>query len=130
MKKLTKILAIAVLFSLLSVLSGVVSAQPPINPADVGCKGIRPFMLAQSDYGGEFDLNYCQWECRMRFGLEPTGRGGGGGGMQSESQDSDKGYDLQQSSPNYNQYAACIADCNRKFWQEFEKNTRGTGKTR
>jgi|SRR5208337_1275763 hypothetical protein len=129
MNKLTKILAIAVFFALLPALSAMVSAQPVINPADVGCKGLRPFMLAQSDYGGPFDLNYCQWECRMRFGLEPTGTGGGGGGMQSESEDGNKGNELQQSSPTYNQYAACIANCNRTFWQEFEKNTRGTGKT-
>jgi len=130
MKKLTKILAMAVFFALLLALCGAVSAQPPINPADVGCKGMRPFMLAQSDYGGEFDLNYCQWECRMRFGLEPSGTGGGGGGMQSESENTSQGNELQQSSPNYNQYAACIADCNRKFWQEFDKKTRELGKTR
>ena len=130
MKKLTMILAIAVFFALLLALSGLVSAQPLINPADVGCKGLRPFMLAQHDFGGPFDLNYCQWECRMRFGLEPSGTGGGGGGMQSESEDGNQGSELQQSSPTYNQYSACIANCNRTFWQEFEKNTSGLGKTR
>jgi hypothetical protein len=130
MNKLTKILVIAVFFALLPALSVIVSAQPLIYPADAGCKGLRPVMLAQTDYGGPFDLNYCQWECRMRFGLEPTGTGVGGGGMHSEYEDNNERNELQQSSPIFNQYSACIANCNRTFWQEFEKNTGEIGKTR
>jgi len=132
MKILQIILTTAILFALSTALSGVVAAQPPVNPVGAGCKATLPFLLAQSDYGGEFDLNYCQWECRMRYGLEPTGSGmgGGGGGMHSDTEDRNGAYELQQSSSIYQQYANCIADCNRKFWEEFDKKTGGTGKKR
>jgi hypothetical protein len=126
MKILQVIRTIVVLFALSLALSAVVAAQPPINPAGAGCKARLPFLLAQSDYGGDFDLNYCQWECRMRFGLEPTGSGGIG--AHSETQDRSEAYELHQSAANYNQYADCIAGCNRKFWDEFDKNTKETGK--
>jgi hypothetical protein len=129
MKTLTVILTIAVFSALSLGLSGIVAAQPLINPEGVGCNAAkRMFMLAQSDYGGPFDLNYCQWECRMRFGFEPSGSGGAN--HQSETEDGNGAYELHQSSGTYNQYAACIADCNRTFWQEFDKNTGETGKKR
>ncbi len=86
-----------------------------------------PSVLAQTDYGGEFDLNYCQWECRMRYGFEPSGLGGGGG-MQTETEGGNGDNELQQHSGTYEQYATCIADCNRKFWQEFDKKTGEIGK--
>jgi hypothetical protein len=121
-----KILQIILVIAVFSALSLIVAAQPLINPEGTGCNAAkRTFMLAQSDYGGPFDLSYCQWECRMRFGFEPTGSGGVG--RQSETDDGNGAYELHQSSSNYNQYAACIADCNRTFWQEFDKNTGGTG---
>jgi len=130
MKTLTMILTITIFFLLFPALSGIAPAQPAINPADGGCRAsTRSFILAQSDYGGEFDLNYCQWECRMRFGYEPTGSGIGGG-MHSDIGDSSGAYGLHQSSGTFNAYAACIADCNRKFWEEFEKKTGQIGKTR
>ena len=128
MKTLTVILTIAVFVALSAALSGIVAAQPPGNPAGAGCKAPLPFLLAQSDYGGEFDLNYCQRECRMRFGFEPTGAGGVG--AHSETEDGNGAYELHQSSGTYNQYAACIADCNRKFWEEFDKKTGEVGKNR
>lgn len=129
MKVLPIILVIAASFALSATLSGIVAAQPLINPAGVGCNATHPFLLAQSDYGGEFDLNYCQWECRMRYGLEPSGLGGASG-IQSDTEDGNGAYESHQSSGTYNQYAACIADCNRTFWQEFDKKTREIGKTR
>ena len=122
------VLAITTFFLLLLALSGIVAAQPPINSAGVGCRTTLPFLLAQSDYGGDFDLSYCQWECRMRFGFEPTGNGGGGG-LQSETEDGNGAYETHQSSGTYNQYAACIADCQRKFWADFDKTTGNIGKT-
>lgn len=129
MKMLQVILVIAAFFALSSAFSGIVSAQPLINPPGTGCNAPKlPFMLAQSDYGGEFDLNYCQFECRMRYGFEPSGSGGAG--RQSETEDGNGAYELHQSSGTYNQYAACIAGCNRKFWEEFDKKTREIGKTR
>ena len=127
MKILQIIVVIAVFFALSQALSGIVVAQPPINPANAGCKAKLPFLLAQTDYGGEFDLDYCQRECRMRYGFEPNGAAPG---KHSET-DNDKGaYELHQGSATYNQYSACIADCNKKFWEEFDKKTGGTGKKR
>jgi len=65
----------------------------------------------------------------MRYGLEPSGLGGAGG-IHSETEDGNGAYETHQSSATYNQYAACIADCNRKFWQEFDKKTNEIGKKR
>jgi hypothetical protein len=127
MKILQVIMIIAVFLALSQALSGIVVAQPPIDPASMGCNAKLPLLLAQTDYGGEFDLDYCQRECRMRYGLEPTG---GGPGPFSDTENSKGAYELHQSSSTYNQYAACIADCNRQFWAEFDKKTQEPGKKR
>lgn len=124
MKTLRLMLTIAVFLALSPVLSGSVTAQPPIIAAGGVCLASpHPFMLAQTDYGGDFDLNYCQWECRMRYGLEPTG-----GGIYSDTEDRNRAYELQQGAPTYLPYAAYIADCQRKFWSEFDKKTGEIGK--
>ncbi len=132
MKTITVILTTAVFLALLPALSGIVTAQPLINSAGGGCNAsMHPFVLAQSDSGPNFDLNHCQWECRMRYGLEPTGPGGGGGGggMNSIIDDGNGAYELHQSSATYNQYAACLADCTRQFWTDFDKKTGEIKKT-
>ena len=55
------------------------------------------------------DLSSCQQDCRSRYGIDMyilqfgPGRGGGG----------DRGA--------YYLYARCIADCNRQFWNRFDK---------
>ncbi len=121
-----KRLAVALIIAIFCLAAGIVIAQPLVSPTTKGCDALTsPFLLAQSDYGGEFDLNYCQWECRMRYGLEPTGSGAGGGGLQSDQEDINREGELQQSSATYNQYAGCIANCTKKFWQEFDRKTRG-----
>jgi hypothetical protein len=61
--------------------------------------------LAQN---GGFDLNTCQRECRLRFGLEP----------QSEIEELRRG----SGTGSYYEYANCIAGCNSQFWKEFDKN--------
>lgn len=119
------ILSGAVLLVLFPALSGILPAQPLIDPTGAGCNASRhPFLLAQTDYGGEFDLGYCQYDCRLRFGLEPTGAGGIGMGWDNNTNES---YQLQQYQGGY---VACIDDCQRKFWQEFDKKNREMGKTR
>jgi len=67
--------------------------------------------LAQNGGPTGFDLNYCQRECRARFGIglesdieEHFRRGGSGMG-------------------NYYAYSNCIAACNAQFWKEFDKKT-------
>jgi len=130
MKLLTVVLTGAICVILLPVLSYTSSVAPSGNPVAAGCDATNyPFLLAQSDYGGEFDLNYCQYECRMRYGLDPSGLGGAGG-IQSQTEDSNEAYQLHQGSTVYYQYANCLADCQKKFWQEFERKSGGTGKTR
>ena len=116
MKLLLVLLTLAISFVLFPVSPYPSSAQSSENP------------VGRTDYGGEFDLNYCQYECRMRYGLEPSGMGGPGG-LQSETGETDEGYQLHQGSTIYYQYANCLADCQKKFWQEFERKT-GAGKTR
>jgi len=126
MKVLTVILTLAVFVALSAALSGNVSAQPLVKPVDRGCNAsTQPFIFAQSDYGGQFDLNYCQYECRMRYGLEPSGTGG----LLSETEGADSKNELHQSTTNYAQYAGCIADCNRTFWHQFESKKPGSGRT-
>jgi len=83
-----------------------------------------PSVFAQTDYGGEFDLNYCQYECRMRYGKEPSGSVG------YSQEDSDESWQLHQSSPTYYQYANCLADCQRRARQELERKSGESGKTR
>ena len=56
-----------------------------------------------SDEGAVNDRYWCLWECRERYGLNPMFRGGGG------------------SSEIWRLYAICVADCEKKFWKEWEK---------
>ncbi len=66
-----------------------------------------------------FDLNSCQRECRLRYGLEPQSdmaeqfRGGGGLGR-----------------GGYYEYANCIAACNSHFWKEFDRKNQDLEKLR
>ncbi|HTY23870.1 MAG TPA: hypothetical protein VMC85_12105 [Desulfomonilaceae bacterium] len=130
MKLIMVILTLGISVMMLPVLSYNSSIAPSDNLVAARCDGIKyPFLLAQTDYGGEFDLNYCQYECRMRYGLDPSGLGGAGG-IQSQTEDSNEAYQLHQGSTVYYQYANCLADCQKKFWQEFERKSGGTGKTR
>lgn len=69
-------------------------------------------LLPQNETQAEFDLNYCQKECRERFGLE----------FQSEIEEHFRGGGSSRGS--YYAYANCIAACNAKFWREFDNNTR------
>jgi len=107
---------------LISILAAIVamlsydSCFAPVQPAAV-------FAVAESDIAGRdsflpqidgqaaFDLNYCQRECRSRFGLEP----------QTEIEEHFRGGSGQGA---YYEYANCIAACNAKFWREFDNNTR------
>ncbi len=94
------------------------SAQPLWAPDGVGCEllGYSRLFTPQEDKA-DFDLGHCQWECRMKFGLEPMGPGGGGQSL--------KGFDeparTNIGSDSYLSYSDCIADCNRTFWKDFDK---------
>ena len=79
--------------------------------AEFGISG-RDSFLPQNESQAAFDLNYCQRECRERFGLE----------LQSEIEEHFRGGGSSRGS--YYAYANCIAACNAKFWQEFDNNTR------
>lgn len=55
------------------------------------------------------DLASCQQDCRTRYGLDPYTlhfRGSGG-----------------SSTGAYYLYAKCIGDCNRAFWNRFDRET-------
>jgi hypothetical protein len=74
--------------------------------------------LAQNGGPTGFDLNYCQRECRARFGIDLESdivehfRGGG------------------SRTGNYYAYANCIAACNAQFWKEFDRKTKDMEKLR
>jgi hypothetical protein len=86
------------------------------SPGHVG--SCHLFLLAASDGDSAFDLEWCQRECRMRYGLEPTGGGVGGHAHPGDSGD----VWTNASEGSYSLYAACVSECNRRFWSEFEKN--------
>jgi len=106
------ILMLAAIPAMLSYDSCVTRAQPAgiLAAAESEISGRDPF-LSESETQMAFDLEYCQRECRSRFGLEAQieieehFRGGSGRGL-------------------YYEYANCIAACNAKFWREFDNNIR------
>ncbi len=73
-----------------------------------------PCLLAQNS---PFDLNSCQRECRLRFGLEPQA-------------DMEEHFRRGSGTGNYYEYANCIAGCNAQFWKEFDNNTRNLERQR
>jgi hypothetical protein len=94
-------------------LSGVLSAQSVDRAAPNGQQqnDLAILLGPQSD---DQDLNDCQQDCRSRFGYDvyanPQWRRGPG------------------RSGSYYAYAACIADCNRKFWKSFDKEMDDLGR--
>jgi hypothetical protein len=113
--EMAKHLTLTLTIALITITCGsyLVLAQPASHFATQEYGPADP-SLAQS---GAFDLNSCQRECRLRFGLEPQSemeehfrRGGGAG--------------------NYYQYSNCIAGCNAQFWKEFDDNTRNLERMR
>jgi hypothetical protein len=111
-------LTTVVLFAALLIAPYSATTQPlwATNAASCELFGYSGLLTPQENKT-DFDLGHCQWECRMKFGLEPMGPGGGGQSL--------KGFDEQPSanlhSDSYLSYSDCIADCNRAFWKEFDK---------
>jgi hypothetical protein len=74
-------------------------------PATV-CSDLKIEQLQYGDPGT--DLPSCQQDCRSRYGIDmymlQFGPGGGGG-----------------DTGSYYLYAQCIADCNRQFWNRFDR---------
>ena len=105
------ILILAVIPAMLSSGSYLTSARPAgiFSAAQSDISG-RAF-LPQNETQAGFDLNYCQHECRSRFGLE----------FQSDIQEHFRGGSGRGA---YYAYANCIAACNARFWREFDNNTR------
>jgi hypothetical protein len=73
-----------------------------------GCSDLKIVPLQYGD--PSTDLPSCQQDCRSRYGIDrytlqfgPGGRGGGG------------------DTGAYYLYAQCIADCNKQFWNRFDK---------
>jgi hypothetical protein len=112
------ILMLAAIPAMLSYDSSVTLAQPPgiLAAAESEISG-RDSLLSENQTQMGFDLEYCQRECRSRFGLEPQTeieehfRGGRGRGL-------------------YYEYANCIAACNATFWREFDNKIRDLEKLR
>lgn len=59
-------------------------------------------------YDGSFDRQACEEYCRSFYGLLPYAGGGG----------SDYG------RGKFYLFAKCMADCDRKFWKEFDRKSR------
>lgn len=62
--------------------------------------------LCPQAYGDDFDLETCQQECRSRFGVSPYF------------------LELNRSSNPIYLYSSCIAECNRKFWKEYDRQMK------
>ena len=54
-----------------------------------------------------FDREGCESDCKSRFGFELYAGSGQGG-----------------RNPMYYAYAACIQECNQRFWKDFDRRTR------
>ncbi len=105
MNRLTPILMVAL--ASVVMFAGVAAAQPG-SALLFGCStaegiGHGIFKLAQSS--GPIDLQACQQDCRINYGLEPFFRGGDG-------------------SSRWWIYTSCIQDCNRRFWKEYDRQMR------
>jgi hypothetical protein len=112
------ILMLAAIPATLSYDSCVTRAQPAgiLAATESGISG-RDLFMSENETPMAFDLEYCQRECRLRFGVESQMeieehfRGGSGRGL-------------------YYEYADCIAACNAKFWREFDNSIRDLEKLR
>jgi len=111
------ILLLAAIPAMLSCGSSMAQAQPPGGMAAAESEiSARDPRLSENQIQAGFDLEYCQRECRTRFGIEAQmeieeHRGGSGRGL-------------------YYEYANCIAACNAKFWREFDHNIKDLEKLR
>lgn len=70
----------------------------------VSLAGADPYE-PMADGSTEFDRQRCEMECRSRFGYELYFSPGGGTGA-------------------YWAYASCMADCDRKFWKQFDEDSK------
>jgi hypothetical protein len=118
------ILTTAVLLAVLLIGPCSDAAQPVWAPngAVCGLFGFAGLLTPQEDKA-DFDLGHCQWECRMKFGLEPMGPGGGGQSLEGFDEPATPNY----GSDSYLSYSDCLATCNRTFWKEFDKKTNRGG---
>jgi hypothetical protein len=86
----------------------VISGQSKEALPEALCSGSQVKPLQWGD--PNTDLDSCQQDCRSRYGVDfytlQAWRGGGGG-----------------YSPGYYLYAQCIADCNKTFWNRFDRKT-------
>ena len=87
-----------------SVLSG---QSKELLPA-TSCSGGKIETLQWGD--PDTDLDSCQQDCRTKYGIDFYTLQSWGG--------SSGGY-----TPGYYLYAQCIADCNRTFWNRFDRQT-------
>lgn len=113
MKSLPIIGAAVAVFASIVLLSGVLSAQS-VDRATVPEEVTGQGSTLLGPQSGDSDLNDCQQDCRSRFGYDmyanPQWRRGGG------------------QTGTYYAYAACISECNRKFWKSFDKEMDNLGR--
>ncbi len=108
MKVTTLFSSLAVLFTLFIMLAGNAAAQSPKTLIPALCGSVSHETSVTYD-DQDINLGTCERGCRIRFGYEPT------------MSDPEPG--LLVGGPYY-AYAQCIADCNRNFWNEFDRKAR------
>ncbi len=118
MKSPFLIMTLTIAVALFPSISNTIPAQPIENFGGNARGALEPPLLGeQVDSSARFDLAHCQWECRIRYGYDLPDVGG----RSLQPEDSDETYRLHEATANYYQYYACLEDCSRRHWQEFEK---------
>lgn len=103
----TSVIMVTVVAASLLIASGYlpqVFAQTEESLPSAACSDAKIQPLQYGDPGS--DLSSCQQDCRSRYGIDiymlPHFRGSGDRGA-------------------YYLYAQCIADCNKQFWNRFDR---------
>jgi hypothetical protein len=107
----TSVIMVIVAAASLLIASGDISSSFAQETGSLPANGCSNLKIVPLQYGDpSTDLPSCQQDCKSRYGVDrytlqfgPGGRGGGG------------------DTGSYYLYAQCIADCNRQFWNRFDK---------
>lgn len=104
-----KILAIAIPFAVLALFAAASSVNSQEQTGAVDAWSVLPDLEPYQWGDPSTDRASCEQECRSQFGVSPYAilhRWGGGG-----------------QTGGYYAYAACIAKCEKQFWNRFDKET-------
>jgi hypothetical protein len=103
-------ITLAIPLAALALLAAASSVSSQEQPGLADTWSELPCLQPQQWGDPSTDRASCEQECRSRYGVSPYAvlhRWGGGGGW----------------SGGYRVYANCIAECDKQFWQRFDRQT-------